>query len=156
MFCAAFSRSRSAKKYRRSGLEHSRCAEEELLGSWLCVFVLRCRILGSIPDSTLPRISQLTLSPFPLFSDAHTYVRTRTARDGVPAVCVRVTAHACVHVRPSMCVCVWVWASLCVAACGFSCRGVDHGTAVNLKGKLINWSTSDSSTSSPQNGLCSL
>ncbi|CAB1443613.1 unnamed protein product [Pleuronectes platessa] len=27
---------------------------------------------------------------------------------------------------------------------------------VNLQGKPINWSTSDSSTSSPQNGLCSL
>lgn len=63
-------------------------------------------------------------------------------------VCMSLPMHVCTYVR--------VCASLPIAACGFSCRGVDHDTAVNLKGKLINWSTGDSSTSSPQNGLCSL
>lgn len=81
------------------------------------------------------------------------YVRI-CRHDGVPVVCVHVTVHACVHVQ-------YACLRECephfsIVACGFSCRGVDHDTAVNLKGKLINWSTSDSSTSSPQNGLCSL
>lgn len=58
---------------------------------------------------------------------------------------MQVTAHACVHKQLRARVCV-----------DFSCRGVDHDTAVNLKGKLINWSPSDSLTSSPRNGLCSL
>lgn len=43
-----------------------------------------------------------------------------------------------------------------IAACGLLRRGEDHDTAVNLKGKLIKCSTSDSLTSSLQNRLCSL
>lgn len=54
---------------------------------------------------------------------------------------------------PCLCARTTARARVCV---DFSCRGVDHDTAVNLKGKLINWSPSDSLTSSPRNGLCSL
>lgn len=72
------------------------------------------------------------------------------------SACGMRTCHCACMCACTVCLFAWVWASLSIVACGFSCRGVDHDTAVNLKGKLINWSASDSSTSSPQNGLCSL
>lgn len=100
-----------------------------------------CYSLVSIFDSTLPYISQLILSLFPLFSECAESVHAHTP-PWWSAYGMHVTAHACVHKR------------LCARMCvDFSCRGVDHNTAVNLKGKLINWSPSDSLTSSPRNGL---
>lgn len=83
------------------------------------------------------------------FSQRQKYAQSVRHCDGVPVVCERVT-HVCTYVL----VCVRV--PLSTAACGFSCRGVAHDTAVNLKRKLINWSISDSLTSLPQSGLCSL
>lgn len=124
-------------------------------------FCCLCYIAAFLVQSLiqLSPISQLILSLFPLFSEPecaesvhmHTYMPTWWSAYGMH------TCHCpCICAHTSPCMPVWVCASLSIAACGFSCRGVDHDTAVNLKRKLINWSTSDSSTSSPQSGLCSL
>lgn len=111
-------------------------------------------IFGSILGSTLSYISQLSLSSlFPLFSQRDVcwecaHLLYISWHDGVPVVCMHVIAHAYVH--------KCVRASRSTAACGSSCREAEHDTAVNFKGKLINRSTGDGSTSSAQNGLRSI
>lgn len=69
----------------------------------LLLFVLHCCILGSVFDSTLPHISQLVLSLFPLFSEIEvcTCMPTWWSAYGMRA------CHCpCMCARMSVCVCV--------------------------------------------------